>query len=105
MIETILKWSLLFMPPILASIRLVFVAKYLRNAKDNTFTDLAKMTSLFVGVAVLFWIGQIHTNLYGSLGEGGWGFLFAVPALLFSAVFLELMVVGSKVSKQNDDDA
>lgn len=92
-------------PPILASIRLFFVAKYLQNAKDNTFTDLAKMTSLFVGIAILFWFGQIHTGLFGSSGEGGWGFLFAVPGLLFSAVFLELMVVGSNVSKQNDDDA
>jgi len=105
MMETIFKWSLLFMPPIFASIRLFYVAKYLQNAKDNTFTDLAKMTSIFVGIAILIWIGQIHTSLYGSAGEKGWGFLFAVPALLFSAVFLEIMVAVSSTSKQNDDDA
>ena len=105
MMEIILKWSLIFMPPILASIRLFFVAKYLQNAKDNTFTDLAKMTSLFVGIAILFWFWPVFTSLFGSSGEVGWGLLFSVPGLLFSAVFLELMVIGSRESKQNDDNA
>jgi hypothetical protein len=96
MIKTVVSILFLFLTPLLAATRLVFVAKYLRVAKEGIFTVLAYLASAIVLVTVLFWFGQIHTTYYGPAGAGGWGFLLAIPALLISAVFLELMVLGSK---------
>jgi uncharacterized membrane protein len=74
MIKTVVSILFLFLPPLLAATRLVFVAKYLRVAKEGIFTVLAYLASAIVLVTVLFWFGQIHTTYYGPAGEGGWGF-------------------------------
>ncbi len=102
MLEASIFLLFFLMPPLLAGTRLVFVAKYLRSAKGGIFTSLAYLASFVVLVTVLFWIGQIHTSYFGPAGEGGWGFLIAIPALLVSIVILELMVLGSKAYDRDE---
>ena len=100
MTDKVIAWLLMLLPPLLMIVRLVFIAKFMRGARSGIVTGCIYFVFFISILLVLFWFDQVHTTLYGPHGARGWGLLIAMPALVISALFLELATMIYKIKSK-----